>query len=130
MRSFWGEIVRDLIAGVANSVAGYGTFWVLLHQIRWNPWLANAGSYALGLMVAYLLNLRFVFRDSSHSAGAFLRFFLGFASSYALNLAVMQITLNEIKLRPEYSQLFAMASYTISFYLFNKFIVWTAGCGK
>ncbi|MCG8345818.1 MAG: GtrA family protein [Chlorobiales bacterium] len=130
MKRLVGEIIRYLFAGMVNTAAGYGTFLLLLHGMLWGPWYANAGSYAIGLLVAYTLNLQFVFRYSSHSKGAVLKFIVGFAISYALNLVVMHLMLSEVKLRPEFAQLFAMASYTISFYLFNKFFVWAAQSGE
>lgn len=130
MKLVVGEIIRYFIAGVANTAVGYVTFLLLLHEGRWSPLYANAGSYAVGLTVAYVLNLLFVFSHSSHSFGAILRFLVGFAISYAVNIGVLQLMLSEAQFMPEYAQLFAMVSYTVSFYLFNKYFVWIPRGGK
>lgn len=124
MRLALGELTRYVGAGVVNSLVGYGVFLLMLHGAGLGPAGSNAVSYAVGLMVAYFMNLRFVFKTASHSGGAVARFLAGFALAYGLNLAVLHAAITFLKLAPELAQLLAMAAYTLSFYAINKFFVW------
>lgn len=118
------ELSRYFASGVINTIVGYLIFLVALNFFKLNPFFSNAISYAFGLLSAYILNLFFVFKYSSHSFAALVRFFIGFGFSYAVNMAVFNIAITHLEIRPEISQIFAMLSYTICFYLINKFFVW------
>lgn len=119
------EFFRYFAAGLLNSLVGYGVFLMMLNILHLDPWYSNAASYVIGLIVAYLLNLFFVFRGSSHSKSSLRRFLFGFAIAYGVNIVILNIMLNTIQFQPELAQLFAMASYTITFYFINKYFVWS-----
>ncbi|MDY0021419.1 GtrA family protein [Arenimonas caeni] len=118
------EFVRYLASGVVNTLAGYLAFLLALHGLGLGLFAANAASYAVGLTVAYGLNLAFVFRGSRHSGGALARFLAGFAAAYAVNLGVLALAHGQAGLRAELAQVAAMAAYTVSFYLINRHFVW------
>jgi putative flippase GtrA len=120
------ELIRYLLAGLVNTLIGYGMFLFMLHAFQLNPLISNAIAYAVGIIVAYVLNIVFVFEHGTHSTAAFVRFIFGFALAYALNLAMLSFLLKHVLLQPELAQLVAMAVYTISFYLYNKFLTWSA----
>jgi len=119
------ELFRYFVAGLLNSLVGYGVFLMMLNILHLDPWYSNAASYVIGLIVAYLLNLFFVFRGGRHSNSALRRFLFGFAIAYGVNIVILNIMLNTIQFQPELAQLFAMASYTITFYFINKYFVWS-----
>lgn len=117
------EFARYLVAGVVNTAVGYAAFLAFFWGIGLGARLANALSYAVGLMVALLLNRLYVFKGATFSAGAVLRFGVGFGLAYALNLA----TLNGLLAagwRAEIAQIGAMAVYTVGFYGVNRWWVW------
>lgn len=118
------EFARYLMSGVVNTVAGYSAFLLALHGFGLGQFAANAASYAVGLAVAYTLNLAFVFRGSRHSTGALARFLAGFALAYAVNLAALHVSHALLGLREEFAQVAAMVAYTVSFYLINRCFVW------
>lgn len=118
------EVLRYGAAGLANTVAGYATFLIAYH-LGAAALVANAISYAIGLTVAYLLNLRFVFRGARHTRGAAARFVGSAAIAYAANLVLMSGALTA-GLRAEWAQLVGMATYTVIFYVLNKYVVWKA----
>lgn len=118
------EFARYLVSGVVNTLAGYSAFLLALHGFAMGLFAANAASYAVGLSVAYTLNLVFVFRGSRHSTGALARFLSGFAVAYGINLAALHVAHALLGLRPEFAQIAAMGAYAVSFYLINRYFVW------
>lgn len=118
------EFFRYLIAGVVNTIVGYGVFLLALHGLGLGVFVSNALGYAAGLTAAYLQNRYFVFPGARHSAGALLRFIGGFAVAYLVNLAVLELAHVRLGLRAELAQLAAMAAYTVVFYLINRCFVW------
>lgn len=117
------ELLRYLVAGVANTAVGYGVF-LLLHGVAGlAPHAANAGSYAVGLLVALLLNRYFVFHGAKVTPAAVWRFALGFVVAYALNLAVLSLGLG-LGAPAWLAQIFAMVVYTLCFYAINRMWVW------
>jgi putative flippase GtrA len=117
------EFARFVLAGLANTALGYGVFLLLWGWLSAAPGTANAVSYALGLLQSLLLNRWFVFRGARLSAGAVLRFALGFALAYALNLGTLHALIG-LGLHPALAQIGAMAVYTLAFYAVNRLWVW------
>jgi putative flippase GtrA len=117
------ELVRYLIAGVVNSLTGYLVFLGALRLAGLDMAVANVLSYAAGLMVAFVLNRAFVFKDSVHTRAAALKFLAGFAVAFAVNSGVLHLAHGALGLRAELAQLCAMAAYTVTFYLINKHVV-------
>lgn len=118
------EFHRYLAAGLLNTAIGYASFLIALHALGLTPITSNGISYAIGLLSAYIMNGAFVFKKSRHSIESLLRFILGFFIAYAINIGTLHSSTEYIGLRPEIAQIFAMASYTISFYFINKYFVW------
>lgn len=118
------EFFRYTVAGIINTTVGYIVFLITFDLFKVSASVSNSVSYAVGLVIAYILNLLFVFRNSEHSNQAVIRFFAGFFVAYLVNLAVLNLAIDAGSLKPEYAQILAMGSYTISFYLINKFLVW------
>jgi putative flippase GtrA len=119
-----GEFSRYMLVGVANTSIGYIVYLAFLLIFEVNPFYSNLISYAIGLVVAYFLNMLFVFKSASHSLRSLIIYISGFGVSYLLNIFVLAILILHLNLRPEISQIFAMGVYTISFYLINRFLVW------
>lgn len=118
------EFVRYVIAGLINTGVGYGVFLIALWGFESSALIANAFGYAVGLMCAYSLNLFYVFKAAQFSKASMGRFLLGFGAAYSVNVAVLWTLTQGVHLWPEVAQIGAMATYTLSFYLINKFFVW------
>ncbi|WP_027157937.1 GtrA family protein [Methylobacter luteus] len=80
--------------------------------------------YGAGLGAAFALNRLFVFKGALFSLGAFVRFSIGFVSAFSLNQAMLLYLVSVLDIRPEIAQVFAMSTYTVFFYLINKYFVW------
>ena len=118
------EVLRYAIAGGINTVVGYGAFLMALRWINLSPGISNAIGYAIGLSVAFTLNGFFVFKNARLSLRAGMRFTIGFAIAFALNQATLFCLIRVFQIIPEIAQIFAMATYTLVFYLINKYLVW------
>lgn len=118
------EFFRYVLSGIINTAIGYAVFLICLHVFEWKATTSNGASYAIGLLSAYMMNLMFVFEKSRHSIETIARFLAGFAIAYLINLAALEFFIRKIGLPAEIAQIFAMASYTISFYLINKHFIW------
>ena len=117
------ELLRYLGAGVVNTLVGYLAFLAVLHGLSASVGLANAVSYAIGLVCAYVLNRRFVFKTAAPAAAAPWKFAAGFGVAFGVNLLVLHVAASMLRLRPELAQLFAMGAYTVTFYFINKYVV-------
>ncbi len=114
------QLFKYLVAGVINTVVGYGVFLVALRLLGWSPEAANAIGYAFGLCVAFLLNRFFVFVVSGSAASSALRFIAAFSIAFAINQAVLFVCYRLLLIPAEIAQIFAMIVYTVAFYLLNK----------
>lgn len=117
------EFLRYLLAGLANTAVGYTAFLLALHLGGLDVFTSNLVSYAVGLCVAYVLNIVFVFKHKQRAKWAPLVFMVGFLLSYLANLGTLHLLVRFTPLPNELSQLVAMAVYTLSFYAVNKCLV-------
>lgn len=118
------EFQRYLVAGVFNTIVGYLAFLAAFTVLGLNAAFANVISYAVGLLSAYVVNTLFVFRESRHSARTVLRFLAGFGLAYAANFVVLSLLMTEASFPAEFAQVLAMGTYTVVFYLLNKYFIW------
>lgn len=124
MNPISNEIFRYVIAGGVNTLIGYGVFLVALWRADLSPELSNILGYSVGLSIAFVLNRFFVFKGVCFSLWSSVRFLTGFASAFLLNQAMLFFLVNFLKVAPEIAQIFAMTTYTLIFYLINKYLVW------
>lgn len=120
------EIFKYAVAGVINTCVGYAVFFVLLRWIGFGPAISNTIGYAVALLVAFLLNKYFVFSKSKARGSAVGRFAVSFCVAFLLNQFVLLILLGWFNLRAEIAQIFAMAAYSVIFYLLSKCFVFAA----
>ena len=82
------EFVRFLLAGILNTAVGYGAYLLLEPALGRQP--AFAAAYAIGIILAFLVNSRFVFRTSMtlRKALAYPLVYLGSYLASAMMLAI------------------------------------------
>lgn len=117
-----GEFIRFLVVGVFNTIAGYAIFLFGLWGLSMNAFAANAMSYIIVVFVAYFITAKFVFKKPIAPSGMG-QFLVAFSIAFGLNQAVLLGFDQFTDLRPEIAQVFAMGTYTVVFFLLNKFIV-------
>lgn len=117
------EIIRYLIAGLINTLLGYGVFISFVFFMNFNPYYANGLGYCIALCVAFLLNKYYVFNKKETNIYHVIRFLITFLIAFIINLIILFVCLDFLELNSALGQIFAMLSYTVSFYIFNKYIV-------
>ena len=120
-RKMLREFLRYISVGVLNSLLGLSVIWFLL-RLQMPPLLANAGGYAAGLLLAYILNRRWTFQ-ATPQASQFKRFILAFIIAYGVNLGVLIFLLQTLHLKDIAAQTMAVAAYTICFFLLSRYYV-------
>ena len=126
MKVFLGAAVRYGLVGLINTAVGYAVILALDLGLKLNPFIANAGGYAVGLLISFVLSRSFVFRsqDSVRRAGP--RYVIAVAAAFALNQLVMgaaRALLPDAPLGHATSQLAGMASYKVALFLISYFWV-------
>ena len=126
MKQFAGAAVRYGLVGVLNTAIGYAVILALDLGLKLNPFLANAGGYAVGILVSFALSRGFVFRsrDTVRKAGP--RYLVAVAAAFVLNQLVMGLTrglLPDAPLGHAASQFAGMTSYTVALFLISYFWV-------
>lgn len=117
-------VFKYLIAGLVNTLIGYGVFLLLLATSSMLPEVANAISYVIALVVAFILNKVFVFKSSVKNAVAIPKFIAAFAISFLVNQLVLILFYRLLNSPAAIAQIPAMVSYTIVFYVLNKHYVY------
>ena len=121
------QFARFLFVGLLNTVVGYCLYAVLWALLDLAPALANALAYGIAVLVAFFFYRGLVFGGAEGGLGPQLaRFLLCFAAAFALNQGVLYALYGIANIHPLVAQIFAMATYTVSFFLLNKHIVFAS----
>ena len=112
--------LKFIFAGVANTAIGYGVFLLLVTLLDMNPSYANAIGYVIALIAAFILNKTFVFNQSTTDRSTIPKFIVAFGIAFGINQLMLISGYRLAGLDPKIAQVFAMISYTISFYALNK----------
>lgn len=118
---------RFLLTGLANSAVGwaviFGGLWAGLSGLA-----ANAAGYAIGLVLSFTLNRRYVFGvRGAVSRGEIAKFLAAFALAYGANVAVLLVAQRSLGPHSAWAQLPAIATYVVIFFLLTqRFVFRTA----
>jgi putative flippase GtrA len=110
------------LAGAANTIVGLGVI-LALTAAGVTPTLANALGFAVGLLLAFTLSRRFVFRSDGHVRDEVVRFLFFFAISYGVNLVVLNVAIEVMAVHKLIAQVVANASYTVTMFVFSRVFV-------
>jgi len=106
MKSFSGEAVRFLIAGAANTAATYIIYLLALQIVPYR--IAYTIAYALGIVLAYALNTRFVFRTPWRWK-TLLAYPMVYLLQYGLGVACLSLLVERQWVSPELAPLLVVA---------------------
>lgn len=108
------ELARFLLAGAINTAIGYGVYLLATPAMGMHP--AYALAYAVGIVSAYLLNSRFVFRRPLSKVTA-ARYPLVYLAQYLAGAVVLQILTQRVSMDSRWAGLLAIAaSVPVSFF--------------
>lgn len=60
-------VPKFLLVGVANTLLGAGSMFLLYNLAGWSYWLSSAVSYIVGSVMSFFLNKHFTFRNKEQS---------------------------------------------------------------
>lgn len=111
---------RFLLTGFANSAVGwaviFGGLWAGMSGLA-----ANAAGYAVGLVLSFTLNRRFVFGvKGAVSGGEIARFLAAFAFAYGVNVAVLLAAQSVLGTDSALAQVPAIGAYVVIFFLLSQ----------
>lgn len=122
MRQRLLRLVRDqrvafLIVGGINTILGFGlyaafTVWVF-HDVYLGYTLSLVVSYAIAIVVAFVLYRRFVFRVTGHVLRDFLRFVAVYAVSIGINLVALPVLVELVGVSPILAQAVILVITTV-----------------
>jgi putative flippase GtrA len=90
-RVFARKEARFLFVGVINTAVGYGSYALLLF-LGASYVIAQAASTVIGTANSYFWNKYFTFKRPKRSVSEIARFILVYVASYALNLAILFVS--------------------------------------
>ena len=114
------ELSRFLLVGATNTGTSYLIYLLLLEFM---PYLyAYSISYGIGVVLSYILNSRFVFRQPL-SMGKFLQFPAVYAIQYGLGAAILWLLVGQASLSPELAMLAVVAATIPVTFLTSRLIL-------
>jgi putative flippase GtrA len=118
------QMIRFALVGLFNTSVGLVTFLIGYKLFGLSLVIANAASYPVAIMISFFLTKAFVFRNGQpNSLGRFLKFAACAAVAYGANLVAFLIVEGWGVLPGSLIHVAGMVTYTTSFYLLNKFLV-------
>jgi len=123
------EILIYLVVGVMTTIVSWGAAFlgklVLNTDISWQNTVNNTFSWVVGVLFAYPLNRRWVFKSANSKI---VKEFLGFASSRVstliMDIVIMWLTVNVLHMDYWIAKIFISAVIvTIANYVFSKVFV-------
>jgi putative flippase GtrA len=117
---FHGEFFRFLLVGGSNTLLGYVLYFLFLYFM---PYLyAYTLSYCIGIVFAYVMNSRFVFRKPM-SLARFLQFPVVYVIQYGLGVAILWLLVGRLAIAPELAMLGVVAATIPITFLTSRFIL-------
>ncbi len=115
--------MRFLLVGLVNSAIGYGSILYFQYVLSAGHLASNVMGYLIGGLVSYLLNRSFTFHSERTHGEAMPLFVVTVAACYLVNLGVLEVSLRQLQLPAAIAQGLAVTSYTISFFLLSRKLV-------
>lgn len=111
--------------GLVNTAAGLAVILVLSHVMGWHYMAANAGGYAFGVVISFILNRRFTFRSTAAAGGQFWRFAILLLCAYGVQLAALYGMVEHLHLPEAGAQILAIGLYTLLGFFGSRFLVFS-----
>lgn len=115
---------RYLLSGVVNTIFGFALI-VFLVWLGVSVYLSNILGYITGLILSFCTSKKWVFHARGRQTAQFIKYLVAFVTSVALNLCVLQFSLQILILSPYAGQFFGACAYTASMYVLARFWVFS-----
>lgn len=128
MKKFFDRTVpKFLLVGVANTIVGAGTMFLLYNLANCSYWLFSAANYIVGGTLSFFLNKYYTFQNKTWSWQQVWKFILNVALCYLVAYgAAKPLALRLLSGMPSFVQenvamLVGMCFYTVLNYLGQRF---------
>ncbi len=112
------------IAGILNGCVGVGLI-VVFTSIGIVPTLANFLGFLVGLVFAFTISRKFVFKSENHLNSEAIRYLTAFVICYSINMAVLQLCVLVFFLDTMLSQIIAVSFYVFSMYVASRIYIFS-----
>lgn len=113
-------MTRFLLVGATNTAVSYVLYLLLLEFM---PYLyAYSISYGIGIVVSYILNSRFVFRQPL-SLHKFLQFPIVYVMQYSLGVAILWLLIGQLGISPALAMIGVVAVTIPVTFVASRFIL-------
>ena len=121
------QFIKFIGVGVINTIVSLSAIYLCM-ELGINYKLSNFIGYVVGVINSFLWNKLWVFKSHGKNIiTEILFFFITFAICYMLQYVVLVFLAEKLELNKYISQLIAMACYTISNFILNKFLTFRNG---
>jgi len=123
------EIVAYLIVGVLNTIVSWAAFFACAYtfldaDIVWQNMILSVISWVVGVVFGYFMNRKFVFKSKEPNIWKeFLQFSGGRVSTWLLDMVMMVLMVNLLKINEAFSKIFVSVLVMIGNYLLSKLFV-------
>ena len=115
--------------GLINTVLGLGVIFAAKAILGWGDLPANLLGYGIGLIASFALNRTWTFRHDGRVLPAFLRFGIGFAAAYGVNLLTLFALRDFFAVNSYVAQAAAVVPYAVTFYFVAALYVFPRAAG-
>ena len=129
MKLLDSTVPKFLLVGVANTIVGAGTMFILYNVFGVSYWISSCCNYIVGGILSYFLNKFFTFKNTKRSVYQIVAFIINLAVCYFLAYFLAKRAVYFIlsdfseKIRDNVSMLCGMCLYTVLNYFGQRFIV-------
>lgn len=118
------RVIRFLVSGGSAASVEYLSFFMIIRLAGSDSLvLPNALSFALGLLVSYLLNRRWVFRSKRSTGPQFIKYSSLAVTNLAISTILVATLASVVGINPFLAKLVAMALVaTWNYFIFSKYL--------
>jgi glycosyltransferase involved in cell wall biosynthesis/putative flippase GtrA len=114
-------LVKFLIVGLFNTFIGLAIIYLAMYFLHFDEVAANATGYGVGVLLGFVLNKRWTFKNGNLLTTTFLRYILVIAVGYTTNLETVLFFANRLNFDSYLAQAFGILPYTLITYFGSKY---------
>ena len=121
------QAIKYGVVGVINTLITAVVIWIMMKLLGCSDVVSNVVGYIAGVLNSFIWNKKWTFKSTEKWMGSAIRFGVVFGICYLLQLGLLVFVLNPyLAIDPYYNQLIAMAFYTATNFVMNKFYTFKA----
>ncbi|BFT75368.1 GtrA family protein [Paenibacillus sp. P36] len=115
------QTIKFLVVGLLNTIVGYTVYFMCLRFFNFNYIISLIFAHILGVIHSYTWNSKWTFKTGRYTFKNLLKFLGVYVISFFINLIVLYILVNYLRIAPLYSQLFALFITTLISFVGHKY---------